>query len=121
MLHVRFLPAHVVCFADPQLSEAVWLLLVFIGACWHDGLPAALCAGRVSAGTEQQLMGVVGGNAVKEFPQRLVALWSVAWPRAGGWLDAGRDILCTKLLTRLIYVTGLGSIQAAVHCCDFRL
>lgn len=116
-----FLPAHVVRFADAQLSQAVGLVLVFVGAGRHNGLPAALCAGRVSAGTEQQLVGVVRGNTVKELPKRLVALWSVTWPRAGWRLDAARDVFRPKLLTRLIYVTRLGSIQAAVHRRYFRL
>lgn len=119
--HVTFLPAHVVGLADPQLSEAVGLLLVLVRAGRHDGLPAALCAGRVGAGAEQQLVGVVGRNAVEELPQRLVALRTVARPRAGGRLDAGRDVFRAKLLTRLIYVAGLGGIQAAVHRRDFRL
>lgn len=116
-----FLPAHIVCLADPQLSQTVGLFLVFVGAGRHDGLPAALCAGRVGAGTEQQLVGVFRGDAVEELPQRLVALCSIARPRAGRRLDAGGDVLCTKLLTCVIYVTRLGSVQAAVHCRHFRL
>lgn len=115
------LPAHVVLFAVSQLSQAVRLVLFFVRAGWHNGLPAALGAGCVGAGTEQQLMGVVGGNAVKELPERLVALWSVTWPRAGRRLDAGRDVLRAQLLTRLIYVARLGGIQAAVHCRYLRL
>lgn len=118
---VCVLPAHVVGLAHPQLSQAVGLLLVFVGAGRYDGLPAALGAGGVGAGTEQQLVGVVGGDAVKELPQRLVALGSVARPRAGRRLDAGRHVLRAKLLTRLVDVAGLGGVQAAVHRRYFRL
>lgn len=107
--------------AEPQLSEAVGLVLVFVGAGRHNGLPPALCAGRVGARTEEQLVGVVGGNAVKELPQRLVAFWSVTWPRASRRLDAGGDVLGAQLLTRLVYVTRLGGVQAAVHRRHFRL
>lgn len=115
------LPAHVVWFTDPQLGQAVGLFLVLIGAGRHNGLPAALCAGRVGAGTEQQLMGVVRGHTVKELPQSLVALRSVTGPRAGWRLDACRDVFRTELLTCLIYVARLGSIQAAVDRRHFRL
>lgn len=64
----RGLPADIVRLADAQLGQAVGLLLVFVGAGWHDGLAAALGAGRVRAWAEEQLVGVVGWNAVEEFP-----------------------------------------------------
>lgn len=115
------LPAHVVCFTDPQLSQAVGLLLVLVGTGWDNGLPAALGAGRVGARTEEQLVGVVSGNAVKELPQSLVALRSVTRPRAGRRLDAGGHVLRTQLLTRVVYVARLGGVQAAVDRRHFRL
>lgn len=62
-------------------------------------------------------MRIVGGHAVKEAAQRLVALWPVAQARLGGGLDARRDILRAQLLAQVVHIAGLGSIQAAVHCC----
>lgn len=110
----RPLPAHVVRFADAQLGQAVGLLLVLVGAGRHDGLPAALSAGRVGARAEEQLVGVVGRNPVEELPQSLVALGPVAGSRASRRLDAGRHVLGAKLLTRLVDVARLGGVQAAV-------
>jgi len=119
--HFSFLPANIVRFADPQLGQAVGLLLLLVGAGRHDGLAAALGAGRVGTGAEQQLVGVVGRDAVEELPQRLVALGPVARAGAGGRLDARRHVFRTQLLTRLVDVARLGGVQAAVHRRHFGL
>lgn len=62
-------------------------------------------------------MRVVGGDAVKEPAQSLVALWPVAQARLGGGLDARRDVFCSELLAQVVHVACLGCIQAAIYGC----
>lgn len=67
-------------------------------------------------------MGIIWRNTVEEPAEGLVAPAPVTQARPGG-LDAGGNILCTKLLAQVVNVTGLGRIQATVHCrhADFRV
>lgn len=66
-------------------------------------------------------MRVVRGNAVKELPERLVALRPVAGSGASRRLDARGDVLRAGLLTRLVDVARLGGVQATVHRRHFGL
>lgn len=71
-------PAHVVSVADPHLRDAAGLFCTFIGATGYNGLPPTLCARRVRARTEEQLVRVVSRDAVEESAQSLVAFPPVA-------------------------------------------
>lgn len=70
-------PADVVSFTDPKLGQTVGFVLVVVRTGRYDGLSASLSTGRVRAGTEEQLVGVVGRNPIKELPQSFVTPGSV--------------------------------------------
>lgn len=108
-------PADVVSFTDPKLGQTVGFVLVVVRTGRYDGLSASLSTGRVRAGTEEQLVGVVGRNPIEELPQSFVTPGSVTGSGASRGLDAGRHVLGAELLTGLVNVAGFSSVQAAVH------
>lgn len=110
-------PAHIVGIAGPHLCDAAEFLCAFIRATGHNSLPSTLCARCVRAGAEEQLVRVVGGNAVKEPAQSLVAFRPVAQARLGSGLDASWHVFCAELLAQVIHVASLGCIQAVIHSC----
>lgn len=73
-----FKPADIVSIADLHLCKAVRFFCTFVGAAGYDSLPAPLGTGRVRAGAEEQLVGVVSRNSVKELAQSFVAFGAVA-------------------------------------------
>lgn len=62
-------------------------------------------------------MCIVGGDAVEEPAQSLVALRPIAQARLRSGFDTSGDIFRAELLAQVVHVASLGCIKAAIHSC----
>lgn len=94
--------------------QAVLFLGFLEGASGYDGLASALSTSAVFTGAEQEGVLVFLRHMVKEAAKAFVALVPVA-TKSGGGLEAVLGVVCAELLTVLMHVAGLRSVQAVVH------
>lgn len=109
-------PADVVSSAAPHLRQTAGFFWHLIWAARHDGLASSLRARHIAAGTEQQLMCVFRGHAVKKTTQGLVAAGTVAQTRFAWRLDTRWNIFSAQPLAQVVHIAGFGSVQAPVCC-----
>lgn len=108
-------PAEGVLAADLAQLQAVGLLLVFVGAVGHDGLPTSLRAALGLAGAEEQPVAELGRDAVQEEPQGFVAtLLAASVALVGVLLAAGGNVGRALPLAAAVEVAGFGRVQARV-------
>lgn len=77
-------------------------------------MPAALRAGLVLAGAEEQPVAVCAGHPVKEMAQGFAALAPVAGLGGRDLFVAGGDVVRAQLLAVVAQVAGFGRVQAGV-------
>lgn len=107
-------PTDVVSSAAPHLRQTAGFFWHLVRAARDDGLTSSLWARHIAAGTEEQLMRVFRGHAVKKSAQGLVAAGTVAQARFAWRLDTRWHIFSAQPLAQVVHVAGLGRIQAPV-------
>lgn len=107
-------PADVVGSAAPHLRQTAGFFWHLVRAARDDGLASSLRACHIAAGTEEQLMRVFRGHAVKKSAQGLVAAGTVAQARFAWRLDTCWHIFSAQPLAQVIHVASFGRIQAPV-------
>lgn len=107
-------PADVVGSAAPHLRQTTGFFWHLIWAARHDGLAPSLRACHIAAGTEEQLMRVFRGHAVKKSAQGLVAAGTIAQARFARRLDTRWHIFSAQPLAQVIHIAGFGRVQTPV-------
>lgn len=77
-------------------------------------MPPALGASLVLAGAEEEAVGVLTGDTVKELAQSLVALPAAAVLGGRDLLAARGDVARAQALAVVVQVAGFGRVQAVV-------